>query len=312
MRSVKSFFSLAVLVSIVDVKCQSSDNRTESDKTVVDEVLENCDGFSLSVSCISTQVSKKIERALNKNISTSLIDGLRFVRNDEKVDLKQARALDGFERLTNAISNFISTHTVTLDFAEDTLLTGRSEDVGTGRGAGRRGGGGGGGGGGHGGGQGGDVSFFNHKEVKKEKKYYQYAFLVLLGIFGLTGPIVMKVIGVMAAKALMAAKAALIIVGGVALKKIFEHRHEKPQVRVTTVPLHHESEEDHYHDFEYDHEHDRFGYASNHIPHGDGFAAKMETNNPYSAYYAVNSVDNDFAPIYYGTPYKPKTPPKAR
>ncbi|VEN48753.1 unnamed protein product [Callosobruchus maculatus] len=175
---------------------------------------------------------------------------------------------------------------------------GRSEDVGTARGAGRsgEGGGGGHGGGGHGGGHGGggDVSFFNHKEVKKEKKYYQYAFLVLLGIFGLTGPIVMKVIGIMAAKALMAAKAALII------------------VRVTTVPLHHESEEDHYHDFEYEHDHDRFGYASNHIPHGDGFAAKMETNNPYSAYYAVNSVDNDFAPIYYGTPYKPKNLSKAR
>ncbi|CAH1991905.1 unnamed protein product [Acanthoscelides obtectus] len=210
------------------------------------------------------------------------------------------------------MSDFITTHTITFDFGE-----GRFQDAGASGTARRRGGGGGGGGGGghgggHGGGQGvGEVSFFNHKEIKKEKKYYQYAFLVLLGIFGLTGPIVMKVIGIMAAKALMAAKAALIIVGGVALKKIFENRHEKPQVRVTTVPLHHESEEDHY-DFEDGHEHDRFGYSYNHIPHGDGYAAKMEANNPYSAYYSVNTMDNNFAPIYYGTPYKPNTSTKTR
>ncbi|XP_050500854.1 uncharacterized protein LOC114330297 [Diabrotica virgifera virgifera] len=136
---------------------------------------------------------------------------------------------------------------------------------------------------------------FNRKALKKERKYYQYAFMVLLGIFGLTGPLFMKILGIIAAKSLLAAKAALIIVGGVALKKIFENSKHQPKVKVTTLPIHgHESEEDH----------DRFGYSFNHIPYGYGAYGNNPYHDPYSAHYPVsNSLsDNEqFAPVFYGS-----------
>lgn len=71
----------------------------------------------------------------------------------------------------------------------------------------------------------------------------------------------MKVLALMAAKAILAAKAALIIVGSVALKKLFEKDHtSEPAVKVHTIN----------HD---DDEHDRiFKYAQYY-------------NNPYKGYY---------------------------
>lgn len=89
----------------------------------------------------------------------------------------------------------------------------------------------------------------------------------------MTGPLVMKVLAVMAAKALLAAKAALIIVGSVALKKLFERDHHEPSVKVHTIS----------HDEE---DHDRvskYGLA------GYGYDSKPDSwqyyNSPYSSYY---------------------------
>lgn len=74
----------------------------------------------------------------------------------------------------------------------------------------------------------------------------------------------MKVLALMAAKAILAAKAALIIVGSVALKKLFEKDHtSEPAVKVHTI----NHEED---------EHDRI------LKYGQYY------NNPYKGYYDEN------------------------
>lgn len=219
------------------------------------------------------------------NWDIPISEGITFQRNKEANISRASKSLTGLKRLTTAISNFLTTHTVSMDLTkaearsldDDPNLEERS---GTG-------GGEGGGGGGSGG-----LFNMNKKELRKEKKYYRYAFMVLLGIFGLTGPLVMKVLGVMAAHSLLAAKAALIIVGGVALKKIFEHSHEKPKVKVHTVPLH-DSEE---------HEYDRVGQLPNYnyIPYRAYNSFTSTVNHPYSAY----SNSDDFAPVFYGTQKK--------
>lgn len=228
---------------------------------------------------------------MNWNIPVS--QGISLLRNKEVLRVRTGKSLNGFRRLTTAILDFLDTHTVSIDLTES---NGRSLDDNSDVEE-RKGGGGGGGGeglGGDGGGglDGGSLFNVNRKELRKEKKYYRYAFMVLLGIFGLTGPLVMKLLGVMAAHSLLSAKAALIIVGGVALKKLFERDNEKPKIKVHTVPLH-DSEE---------HEYDRVGssFNYNYIPYRAYNSFTSIGSHPYSAY----SNSDDFAPIFYGTQKK--------
>lgn len=259
--------------------------------------------FVFSVSCLSETVAKTIERSMN--IDIQLFDGFKLLRNEKPIKARSAKSLDEWQRLTNAISNFLDTHTVSIDLTEGRSLEEDTQESGkAGGGGGGLGGGNSGGGGGkrrRGGNKGGDnggLFNMNSEAIQREKKYYQYAFMVLLGIFGLTGPLFMKLLGVIAAKALLAAKAALIIVGGVALKKIFEKGDHKPKVKVHTVPVY-ESLEDH-------HEHDRYGHEYKHLPLV--YSSPKSDNSPYSAYYSegTNDIESEFAPILYGSQYKSK------
>ncbi|KAF5298397.1 hypothetical protein FQR65_LT01175 [Abscondita terminalis] len=67
------------------------------------------------------------------------------------------------------------------------------------------------------------------KGGKKSGKNLAYVMWVLFGIFGITGPLFMNKIALMAATGLIASKTALLIAGSVAVKKLFErdHRHAK-------------------------------------------------------------------------------------
>ncbi|KAJ8960970.1 hypothetical protein NQ318_020273 [Aromia moschata] len=219
-------------------------------------------------SCFSEKAAVAIERSIDWDVP--LFDGVNLVRNGAKPNTKTRKSLNSFGRLRNALFDFIDTHALSISPAE--LVRGSA-------GLGRSGGGGSGG-----------IFNVDKKDLRKEKKYYRYAFMVLLGIFGLTGPLVMKILGVVAAHSLLAAKAALIIVGSVALKKIFERdEHKKPNIKVHTVQAH-DSEEQEY---------DRKDYAYNHIPYG--YSGYNSNHHPYSAY-----GNNNFAPVFYGTPYDSK------
>lgn len=117
---------------------------------------------------------------------------------------------------------FMDTHTLRLDLTRDSSKA-------------RDGGGGGGGGGGD---KKGD------KVGKKEKKYLHYALMVLLGVFGISGPLILKTLAMIAGKALIASNVALIIVGSVALKKIFEKDQGHASVKVLTHTVHTDEKED--------------------------------------------------------------------
>lgn len=117
----------------------------------------------------------------------------------------------------------------------------------------------------------------------------------------------MKILSIIAAQAVMASKAALIIVGSVALKKLFEKKEEKPIVKVATVPLYDADEDDH----------DRLGTAQELSTYLYNYQNKY-TTSPYSAYYSRPSTGNsnvkynnnnnndEYAPVIYGKRYNPK------
>ncbi|CAG9853845.1 unnamed protein product [Phyllotreta striolata] len=265
-----------MLHTLYKKSCKCYDNKSCSAGVLGHFFL--CSSSESIVSCMSGRAAAKIEQFMDKTVP--FFGDIRLVRNGERVNRRRSKSLDGVDKLLSVLSDFIDTHTFSIDLTNSTarpLDEGLSE---------ARKGGGGGGGGGYGGGGGGG-GMFNMKGIKKERQYYQYAFMVLLGIFGLTGPLVMKILGVIAAKSLLAAKAALIIVGSVALKKLFENnRNEKPKIKVTTLPIHEE-----------DDEHDRISYSFNHIPYG---YVSYGFNDPYSAHYPGNNInDNGFEPVTY-------------
>jgi hypothetical protein len=189
-------------------------------KFYVKRVIKECVEYNSPVLCFANKTAKIIEKSINFDVI--LFDGIHFLRNKQQLP-KENEARDsssGFNRLGKAMTDFLNTHTLSLDLTED-------EPIEESRGKN--------GAGGFGGSFGGGGFGYNKKTLQKEKKYMQYAFMVLLGIFGLTGPLIMKTLGVMAAKALIASKMALIIVGSVALKKIFEKDQQQTSVKVHTV-----------------------------------------------------------------------------
>lgn len=231
--------------------------------------------------CFAAEATVLVDRAINRDFE--IYNGIKLVRNNNEIIFPKLRTQDSFEDLSNSLTNFFDTHTIHINLSST-------------HGNARKGG------------DDGDGGFFNlnSKAVKKEKKYSKYAFLVLLGIFGLTGPLFMKILSVIAAQALMASKAALIIVGSVALKKLFEKKEEKPIVKVATVPLYDAEEGDH----------DRLGTAQGTSSYVSSYQNKYNTS-PYLGYYNLPSNENsnikhnnnnnnyEYAPIIYGKRYSP-------
>ncbi|KAF7266281.1 hypothetical protein GWI33_020314 [Rhynchophorus ferrugineus] len=238
------YVAFVVLVGgIVFSGCFGYDQRYGN---IVANFLSECSNSSDSYICLSEKATRIFENSINRTLNIS--NGIELVRNQLKLPNRQSRTLKSGERLKAALTNFLKTHNISIKLSEFT---------------GRRSGGIGG-------------NFINRKQLRRERKYMNYAFMVLLGIFGLTGPLVMKVLGLIAAQALISAKAAMIIVGSVALKKIFEKdkSHGQPSVKVHTIG--------HNHDDEYDrisrHGYIRYSYG------GDD-----ATYNNYEDYYGSNA-----------------------
>lgn len=196
--------------------------------------MEQCLNSESTYTCLAEKAAKAVERALEWDVP--IFEGITLARNDEKLDnYTSARSLSGFGRLGSVVAKFLESHTLVLD------LTPGDEDVGTGRK------------------EEGGLGFGDKKGKKKEKKYASYAMMVLMGIFGLTGPLVLKALALIAGKALIASKMALLIVGSVALKKLFEKESHSPSVKVRTV------QEEHHHD-----DHDRLLYNYTPTPYSYG------------------------------------------
>lgn len=166
-------------------------------------IIEQCTNTGDAYSCLAERAAVATERAINWDIP--LFYGVTLARNENPVANETSRASSGFDRLSSAVGRFLNSHTLVMDLDEDT-----GEEVGEARGK-------------------------KDKKKKKEKKFASYAMMVMMGVFALTGPLIMKTLALIAGKALIASKMALLIVGSVALKKLFEKEEKAPTVKVRTV-----------------------------------------------------------------------------
>ncbi|KAK9888445.1 hypothetical protein WA026_000693 [Henosepilachna vigintioctopunctata] len=225
----------------------------DPEEKIVMRVIRKCAESKSRLSCFADKASNILERSMDFNIT--LFEGIELRRNSEPlVDMGSSRSLSPFERLTTSLYNFLDSHTVSLDLTREGRSTKVEDEVEEETKAGGGGGGSGGSGGGVnnllgslgglGGGLGGGGAGGMKGGLRREVRYIKYAFMVLLGIFGLTAPIFMKTLAIIAAKALIASKAALIIVGSVALKKIFQKDPDKSTVQVHTIHDDHDDEHD--------------------------------------------------------------------
>lgn len=197
--------------------------------------MEQCLRSDSTYTCLAEKAAKAVERALDWDIP--IFEGITLARNDETLDnYTTPRSFTGISRLSSVMSKFLETHRLIVDLTpEDDVGTARKEEGGLGFGGGDK------------------------KGKKKEKKYASYAMMVMMGIFGLTGPLILKALALIAGKALIASKMALLIVGSVALKKLFEKEPHSPSVKVRTV------QEEHHHD-----DHDRLLYNYTPTPYSYG------------------------------------------
>lgn len=197
------------------------------DYSVISKVISKCEIKNApKYSCLANKAAVAMERISDGDVP--LFDGIVLKKDndssnvDGKIQQQSSRALTGVSRLKGVLLKFFDSHILSLD------LTGNNnnEDFAAEEGP-RRGGLGGGG---------------KFRISKKEKKHFWYSMMVLLGIFGLTGPMVMKVLTLIAGKALIASKIALLMVGSVALKKIFanDNKSNGVQVHTHTVPIYDE------------------------------------------------------------------------
>lgn len=197
---------LCCLVSVV-----LSENPEE---LLLKRTMEQCLKSDSTYTCFADKVATAVERMLDWDIP--IFDGITLARNEEKLDnYTVPRSYSGTDKLTSVISKFLETHTVVVDFTPDNDIGSARKEEGLGFGG-------------------------DKKTKKKEKKYASYAMMVLMGIFGLTGPLVLKALALIAGKALIASKMALLIVGSVALKKLFEKESHSPSVKVRTVQEDHD------------------------------------------------------------------------
>ena len=181
----------------------------DANGTVFEKVMKVCAEDRDLFSCLSRRLAKALSRVITYDVP--LFDGMIFKYNPGSVEKGSEYQLNSAPAdLTTTISQFLDSHVLTLDFSE------------------ARGSDGVFGGGGYGG------MLFN----RRNRRHLYYAFLAVLSVFGLSGPLLLKGLALIAGKALLASKAALIIIGSVAMKKIFQNdKDSSSKVYTHTVPM---------------------------------------------------------------------------
>lgn len=175
------------------------DNSITSDVQQNPEIIENNENFvnkyyfdecfrkKLKLSCLTEKATQAVENSMD--IDLQLIPGLVLARNDLPV-LKYTSSRDaksGIDRLTTALSNFMDSHSLTVEHADEAR--------------------------------------------RRRRRRFGLLLTALLGAFGITNAMMLKGIGLIAGKALMVSKMALMIIGIIGLKKLFQKdEHHEPQV----------------------------------------------------------------------------------
>lgn len=225
-----------IVVAMFFCGVQSEPERDHSTVALFTRIIDKCTNSGDMYSCLAERAAVATERAVNWDIP--LFYGVTLARNENPVSNETSRASSGFDRLSSAVGRFLNSHTLVMDLDEDF----DENEVGEARGK-------------------------KDKKKKKEKKFASYAMMVMMGVFALTGPLIMKTLALIAGKALIASKMALLIVGSVALKKLFEKEEKAPTVKVRTVE--HKEASD---------EHDRLYYAYN----NNNYYSENQNYTPYA------------------------------
>lgn len=232
-----------VTVFLLEKSLSLSDNTWwfSSEMSVIQKLYDDCAKNSQDLTyCLKNKAALAVERALARNIS--ITDNLVLVRNEaESRSAKtenENQNLNPDQRIVRALSDLMKTHTFRVDLSDyETESSGRDFDERQGFDDfdGQREGGGGGGGGG------------GNKQKRKKKKRVQkvlpYLLMAKLAAMSIFGPMAVKILVLIAGKALIASKVALVISGMILLKKIFKSdHHESATFQVHTVPDHHRRE----------------------------------------------------------------------
>ncbi|XP_031343127.1 uncharacterized protein LOC116180764 [Photinus pyralis] len=169
----------------------------EAYEQIINKVLKQCSSNSNVPSCLADRVASVVEYYATVDIP--IFSGLTLSKIKEPEEVPRTRSLqDGFSRLANAMDVFVDTHSITLGFE----LSG--ED---GRQARQKGG-------------------------KKGTGGMRYIMLALFGMYGIVGSFVTKAAALMAGKALVVSKLALVIASVVGLKKLIESGDRHSSVKV--------------------------------------------------------------------------------
>ncbi|KAK5646616.1 hypothetical protein RI129_005080 [Pyrocoelia pectoralis] len=190
-----NYLKLLILL-LVNSILVSSDEPYEH---IIEQVISKCATNSYQYSCLADHAAVIVEDYVYKDIP--IFNGLVLTKTKKPIEAITKRSFtDGFSRLKSALKNFVGTHTLTLD------LTPRSNEEGR--------------------------QFGKKKGGKKGGGGMELLMLPLFGIYGFIVPLVMKGLALIAGKALIAAKLALLIAGSVGIKKLFEKDHSHASIKV--------------------------------------------------------------------------------
>ncbi|KAI4464173.1 hypothetical protein MML48_3g00015908 [Holotrichia oblita] len=185
-NSKKLVLQLLVLVFYFNKNVICIDNNSN--------IFISCSAQKSFTPCLAGRFSEILDKAVDHDLT--IFDGF-VLRRDKNVTINNTpnngRSFNGFSRLKRSLYNYLDSHILRLDISESR----KSKDGGVGYGG-------------------------FAKVGKRNRKYLYYALLAVTGIFGLSVPMILKGLSLVAGKALLASKAALIIIGSIALKKIFQ------------------------------------------------------------------------------------------
>lgn len=184
-----------------------------TDYKILKKLFDECSSKNDKNLCLIDKAALMVRNT--NDLEIPVFGGMSFVRDKDYVESKSAKK-DGLNGLFDTISKFFDSHTLVLDLT--------SNDIGTGR-------------------DGENKKQISRKKGKKGRNYFRYAAMLLLGTLGVSLPAIMKILTAVAAHALIASKLGLIIVGSIAVYKLFEKDHE-PNVKVHTHTIRDHSEEE--------------------------------------------------------------------
>ncbi|KAK9501638.1 hypothetical protein O3M35_012329 [Rhynocoris fuscipes] len=244
------FRSLGCMLVLCAVGCLAGEENLNSGMKVIYSVYRQCENSNDPLVCLKARAIKLVDRAINSD-NIQLIDGISLIKSGEgerpvnieplPSDIDESRSNKVDDLLSERLAAFLQTHSIQFkipSFVQEYLYDETDEE---GRG--------------------------------KKKRVLP---LLLLGLLfkGSLLAIAMKALALLAAKALLVSKLALVLAGIIALKKLFSSGNEKTTYEIVKQPIvSHSHEYTSSHEGGYEHGYKRSLDAD--IPHRLAYRAQI-------------------------------------